>query len=66
MTTRTRQGSYGHSIQRMGGGLYRIAWSFDMDCGRHRSPIRHERITDAAGAKRFAKKWDLEMPTEVA
>jgi hypothetical protein len=57
-------GSYGHRIQRFGGDHYRLTWTVDRYYAgdRLRYPRRGTRDTDEAGAKRFAKRWGIDMP----
>lgn len=59
-------GSYAHSVTLMGGDWYRLWWTVDRYASnsRLRFPTTYSRDTGLAGAKRFAKKWDLEMPAE--
>ena len=64
-----RNGSYGHACRMMcfwGGSVWRISWTCDRYYSgvRCRFPTRYKRITDEAGAKRFCKRWGLEMPTD--
>jgi hypothetical protein len=56
--------SYGHRVKDVGGGCYSLFWTVDFHypTSRLRHPRAFRRDTDAAGAKRFAKKWGLEMP----
>ena len=57
-------GSYGHKIALMPWGDYRIMWTVDRyyEGSRLRFPRGCTRDTDEAGARRFAKRWGLEMP----
>jgi hypothetical protein len=50
----------------MGPDTFRISWSWDRyyTGSRLRYPQSMQRITDRAGAERFAKKWKVEMPSE--
>jgi hypothetical protein len=57
-------GSYGHSIYRMGEDWFRLHWTVDRyySGSRLRFPRGASRDTDEAGAKRFAKKWGVQLP----
>jgi hypothetical protein len=57
-------GSYAHSIQRIGPDHYRLSWAVDRYYAgsRLRFPRTDWRDTDTAGAKRFAKKWNVDLP----
>lgn len=57
--------SYGQHIQRIAADHYRLSWTVDhkYPSSRLRFPRSHSRDTDKAGAKRFAKKWRLSMPS---
>ena len=59
---------YGHRIQRLGSDTFRLSWSWDKKYPgtRFRYPKRLSRVTDRAGALRFSKKWNVEMPAEAA
>lgn len=61
MSRYSRQTSYGHRIQHLGHGDYRLSWTVDRyyDGVRGRFPRRGTRDTDEAGAKRFAKRWRI-------
>lgn len=59
-----KAGGYGHRIQYLGADFYRLTWIYDVKHGRIRFPRVMTRDTDLAGALRFAKKWDVRMPTE--
>lgn len=54
-------GSYSHSIRRIGPDHYRLYWTVDhyYSGSRLRFPRGASRDTDLAGAKRFAKRWEL-------
>lgn len=54
-------GSYGHRIQDLGGGFYRLHWTVDRyyPDSRLRFPRGCSRDADEAGARRFAKRWKL-------
>ena len=56
--------AYGHSVRRYSFG-YRMQWTVDFYYAgsRMRYPRTFTRDTDAAGAKRFAKKHGLADPT---
>jgi hypothetical protein len=53
--------SYGHSVRQIGRDHYRLSWSFDVKIAgsRLRWPRTFTRDTDAAGAERFAEKWQV-------
>lgn len=61
-----RQESYGHKIVRLDFDGYRISWIVDRYYSRSRLrfPQRFSRWTDETGARRFAERWDVDMPTE--
>jgi hypothetical protein len=54
----------GQRVQFLSHDCYRISWWVDRyyPTSRLRHPVGQVRITDEAGAKRFCKKWGLEMP----
>lgn len=56
--------SYCHRLQRLGHDWYRISWVVDryFASSRLRHPYSFERDTGEAGAKRFARKWGLDLP----
>ena len=60
--SRRHSGSYGHRVLQ-GSGYWEILWTVDYYYyyydSRLRFPRRFRRITDAAGAARFKKKWGL-------
>ena len=60
--------SYGHRILYMGGGDYRICWTYDRyySGSRLRHPQSCDKWTDQAGALRFSRKWDVPMPKVTA
>lgn len=60
--------AYGHRIQRIEDDFYRLFWTVDHKYAnsRLRFPRAMNRDTDAAGAKRFAKKWGIDLPAELA
>jgi len=60
------QRSEQHHIERMGHDDYRISWVVDRYYAgsRLRFPTRYSRDTDAAGARRFARKWKINVPSE--
>lgn len=61
-----RSGSYGHRVSLCGiAGTYRISWTYDVKHRRIRYPRWCYRLTDLAGAKRFAKKWGCVVPPDV-
>lgn len=58
-------GSYGHRISKTSyASEYRISWTVDRyyEGNRLRFPRGWSRVTDLAGAKRFAKRWGVELP----
>lgn len=57
--------AYNHRITIAGGGDYWLCWTIDTKHGRIRYPNVRRRLTDKAGAIRFAKKWKVEMPKEI-
>lgn len=59
--------AYGHSIKRIEKDHYRLSWTIDRKVkgSRLRHPTTTTRNTDAAGALRFAKKWELAIPAEL-
>lgn len=59
--------AYGHKIQRIDHDHYRLSWTIDRKSAgsRLRFPRATTRDTDSAGAVRFAKKWGLELPTDL-
>lgn len=56
-------GSYGHNLTRVGPDHWRLAWTVDryVKGSRLRFPQTQTRDTDEAGAKRFAKRWGIEL-----
>lgn len=46
------------------GEYYVISWTVDVHRGKFCDPSSRSRTTDLAGAVRFAKKWNLEIPRE--
>lgn len=64
--TRLSHHAYGHDYRRIGWDHYRLSWTIDRKYSgsRLRFPTSYSRDTDLAGAKRFAKKWELQMPEE--
>lgn len=54
-------GSYGHAVQRIGRDHYRLSWVVDRyySGSRLRYPRVGTRDTDLAGARRFARRWEL-------
>lgn len=60
--------AYGHDWRKIGIDHYRLSWSFDVKLqgSRLRWPRTMTRDTDEAGAIRFAMKWDLDPPPNVA
>lgn len=66
MSRHHSQHSYGHSIRKVMHDCYSIMWTVDayVQGSRLRHPRGFSRVTDHAGAVRFAKRWDVEMPAE--
>lgn len=62
--SRHTSGSSDHRIQLLWPDCYELSWVVDRyySGSRLRFPTGYRRITDAAGAARFAKKWDVEIP----
>lgn len=53
--------SYGHGVERIGPGHYRLSWTVDRyhKNSRLRFPTGYTKDTDLDGAIRFAKRWKL-------
>jgi hypothetical protein len=52
-----------HRVQRLSNDIYEISWVVDYyykGC-RQRFPRHFRRLTDEAGARRFAMKWDVKI-----
>jgi len=66
MSRYSAQKSYDHDIRKMGDDWYRIGWCIDRYSAgsRLRTPTYFDRDTDESGARRFAKKHDIEMPED--
>jgi hypothetical protein len=64
MIKTSKRTSYGHGIERIGPGHYRLRWTVDRRYAgsRLRFPTSTNRDTDIEGAERFAKKWGLTVP----
>lgn len=58
-------GSRSHHIQRIGVDHYRMTWAVDFyyKSSRLRWPRTFHRDTDLRGALRFARRWDLKLPS---
>jgi len=58
------QRSTSHRIQRFSSQHYRLSWTVDryIKGSRLRWPTRYTYDTDERGARRFAKRWNVEMP----
>ena len=56
--------SYGHRVRKIEHDWYCLSWCVDFyySGNRLRHPRGFRRDTDEAGAKRFAKRWKLEVP----
>jgi len=65
MSRHRSSGSRGHHISRIEYDCYRLSWVVDRYYAgsRLRHPRASTRVTDFAGAMRFAKKWDIPEPT---
>ena len=65
MSRHRSAGCYGQHIRHISGDDYRISWVVDFHyaTSRLRHPRTFSRLTDRAGAERFAKKWGLPSPT---
>ena len=63
MSRHTSAGSRNHHISRIYEDCYRIYWSIDFyyKNSRLRHPRQFSRLTDRAGAEKFAKKWDADL-----
>lgn len=61
---RAPSGSYNHKIKYERPDEYVISWVVDFKYGgsRLRYPQGRRRDTNEKGARRFAKKWGIEMP----
>jgi hypothetical protein len=59
-------GSYGQTIHLEFEDSYRIAWTVDYHYpeSRLRYPRRFSLVTNKAGARRFARRWGLTVPTK--
>jgi hypothetical protein len=58
----TPSGSRRHGVRKLGRDDYEISWSVYRKHGRTLFGTRYARFVDEKGAKRFAKKWGLEVP----
>lgn len=60
--------SYNHRVKAYRDGSFEIFWTVDFHypSSRLRHPRGFSKWTDEAGAKRFCKKWGLEMPVAEA
>ncbi|MCC6752081.1 MAG: hypothetical protein IT371_30795 [Deltaproteobacteria bacterium] len=58
--------SKSHRVRRLGSDHYRISWVVDRYYrgSRLRHPTLYSRDTDLAGARRFAKRWKLDLPVD--
>jgi hypothetical protein len=59
--------SYAHDFKKLGDNWYRLFWFVDYYYSgvRSRFPRQFRRDTDEAGAKRFCKRWNIDMPEPV-
>jgi len=66
MSRHSSGGAYDQWIEYLDEGCYRIHWTVDYyySGSRCRYPRHSSRITDEKGARRFCKKWGLDMPTK--
>lgn len=66
MSRHSSSGSTHHRIQRERSDEYVISWTVDFyyPGTRGRFPRTFRRDTNEAGARRFAKRWKIAMPTE--
>jgi hypothetical protein len=66
MSRYSKSQSTSHRCVYIGSGDYRISWVVDFyyPNSRLRHPRRFRRETDEAGAKRFCKRWGIEMPVK--
>jgi hypothetical protein len=57
-------GAYGQKIQYLEFDRYRLHWTVDRHYAgsRLRFPTTISRDTDESGARRFAKKWGVQVP----
>lgn len=64
MSRHSSQSSYNHNIRFLFRDGYELGWTVDRYYAgsRLRFPTSFQRSTDEAGARRFAKKWDIPMP----
>jgi hypothetical protein len=55
--------SYGHRARKIAHDHYRVSWTVDFHYpdSRLRHPRAFSRDTDEKGAKRFARKWKVEI-----
>lgn len=56
--------SYRHRIVPLSDGTYRVSYVVDKYYAGHRLryPQARDRVTDLAGALRFAKRWNVPVP----
>ncbi len=68
MSRYSSSGSHSHRCQDLGHGDFRLSWMVDRyySGSRLRHPRWCTRDTDATGARRFCKKWKIELPTSLA
>lgn len=60
--------AYNHHVARVADDVYRLSWTIDgkVKGSRLRYPRTTMRMTDTAGALRFARKWNvLLLPKEL-
>lgn len=64
MGRHSRNPSYGHRVRQIVSGYYELSWTVDRyyPNSRLRHPTTTSRQTDAAGARRFAKRHGLADP----
>ncbi len=63
----SRNGSVNHALQRLCFDCWRLTWVCDRYYvgDRCRYPRRNSRETDAKGALRFCKRWDISIPEQL-
>lgn len=59
--------AYNHAVKRVSADCYRLSWTIDgkVTGSRLRYPRTTTRMTDAAGAQRFALKWKLTLRADL-
>lgn len=69
MSRFSEQHSYGHDCRYCAthwGDYYQLFWTVDhyVSGSRLRFPTVYHRDTDERGARRFCKRWGIDMPTK--